>query len=88
MHDRESEIMENFLRETNMKFKIGDTVEVVRVCKPEEYPLLEGFKIGQRGKVIIYDVLNAPHQYSVEKRNGTCCDFNVKELKLIRKGNK
>jgi hypothetical protein len=71
-----------------MKFKIGDTVEVVGAYKPEEDPLMEDFKIGHRGKVIGYDAPNAPHQYLVKKRDSTCSYFNVKELKLIRKGTK
>jgi hypothetical protein len=70
-----------------MKFKIGDTVEVVKYvnsgegCEPPR-----DFRKGHRGKVTGYDRNYAPFPYTVERKNGKWDQFNVKELKLIRKG--
>jgi len=64
------------------KFQIGDTVEVVEDIGDS------GFKVGHRGEVIEYDIAYKPYCYSVKRKNGNTQDFNVKELKLIRKGTK
>lgn len=72
-----------------MKFKIGDTVEVVKYVNPGDGmdPPCEVRK-GHRGKVTGYSKWEHPFPYTVERRNGKWDMFNVKELKLIRKGNK
>ena len=57
-----------------MKFKIGDIVEIVGMNNSE-------------GKVTEYGGGNNPFPYTVERKNGNTDQFNVKELKLIRKGN-
>jgi hypothetical protein len=77
-----------FLRGTNMKFKIGDIVEVIGANNPGEYPLSDDFKKGHRGKMAGYNRGDNVFPYRVKRKNGTICDFNARELKLIRKGTK
>ena len=71
-----------------MKFKIGDTVEVVGMNNPDGTALLDDFRKGHRGKITLYDRDDQPFPYLVKRKNGKQSQFNVKELKLIRKGNK
>lgn len=67
------------------KFKIGDTVEVVKELGP--YSQSSFFRIGHRGKVMDYQS-NEKYPYVVKRRNGTVENFKPQELKLIkRKGN-
>lgn len=69
------------------KFKVGDTVEVVKEVVKTEETLNSGFNVGHRGKVIGY-MSGLPYPYKVQRRNGTNEVFTVEELKLIRKGTK
>ena len=71
-----------------MKLKIGDTVEIVGANNPEGQPLPENFRKGHRGKVTEYDEYDDAFPYKVERKNGETDWFDVKELKLIRKGTK
>lgn len=63
-----------------MKFKMGDTVEVVRSINY----LDDNFKIGHRGTIVSYE-RDEPFSYRVKRRNGNTQFFNVKELKLIKR---
>lgn len=69
-----------------MKFKIGDTVEVVRLDNPLGFPFTKDFRKRHRGKVIEHSRFNAPFSYKVERKSGEQGWFNVRELKLIRRG--
>lgn len=69
-----------------MKFKIGDTVEVIGVNNPENIPLSRSFKKGHRGKMTGYDSDCPEMPYIVQRKNGVENNFNARELKLIRKG--
>lgn len=64
------------------KFQIGDTVQVVK----EIDKLNDTFKVGHQGTVI--DHIRSEFGYEVQRKNGNTQYFNVKELKLIRKGTK
>ena len=70
-----------------MRFKIGDTVEIVGMNNSEGFSIPDGFKKGHRGKVTEYNRADRSFPYKVERKNGNTDQFNVKELKLIRKGN-
>jgi hypothetical protein len=71
-----------------MKFKIDDIVEVIGANNPDEYPLSDDFKKGHRGKVVGCNRGDDIFPYEVKRKNGIERRFNVKELKLIRKGTK
>lgn len=64
------------------KFKIGDTVQVVKCVGNEAF--VSWFKEGHRGVVIDYDGSDYP--YAVKRKNGFTSYFKPQELKLIRKG--
>jgi len=67
------------------KFKVGDTVEVVKELG--SYSQSSFFRIGHRGKVTDYES-NEEYPYTVKRRNGMINQFKAQELKLIkRKGN-
>jgi len=65
------------------KFKIGDTVEVIRHVVKKEYdePI---FRVGVQGKIIDYEHIQA-YPYRVKKRDGTTEWFCAQELKLVKK---
>lgn len=68
------------------KFKIGDTVEVVKdVGKKTGDDLGKFFKVGHRGTVVDYDNTE-DYPYCVKRKNGNFEQFKTQELKLIRKG--
>lgn len=68
------------------KFKMGDTVEVVKdVGKKIGDNLGDCFKVGHRGVVTAYDG-SEDYPYFVTRKNGSIEQFKTQELKLIRKG--
>lgn len=70
------------------KFKIGDTVQVIKDVGNKTGDLLGGdFKIGHRGIVTGYDNTE-DYPYNVKRKNGKYQLFKVQELKLIKRGTK
>jgi len=69
------------------KFKIGDTVQVIKNVGGKEGLLDNSFKTGHRGTVTEY-CNNVPYPYEVKRKNGICQWFKPQELKLIKRGTK
>lgn len=74
------------------KFKTGDRVEVVSVLK-NETPLPSGFFIGIKGLITNFDSGDSGgYPYEVDHRDvkgkGVYGNFNARELKLVKRGNK
>lgn len=69
------------------KFQIGDTVQVVKYVQ-QNFDLTSDFKIGHRGVIIAYDDRGVEYPYTAKRKNGNMEQFDVRELKLIKRKTK